>query len=131
MTRLTPRQTRELEVKLEAMRRESLGAAHENLLRVEEQPFSALAGEVPDFSDQATASSLIDFENEIARRNADAIRDLDAALLRIRERGFGTCVDCGDDIGFARLKAFPTARRCIACQGVHERTYAVGATPSL
>jgi DnaK suppressor protein len=131
MTRLTPRQTRQLETKLETMRSTSLGAAHENLLRAEEEPYVAIAGEVPDFSDQATATSLIDFENEIARRNADAIRDVDSALTRIHSRHYGKCLDCGDDIGFARLMAFPTAQRCIICQGLHERTYAVGATPSL
>jgi len=131
MTRLTVRQTRQLESKLEAMRTASLDVAHATFLRSGEEAFVALAGEVPDFSDQATATSLIDFEHEIARRNCDAIRDVDNALSRIRQRHFGQCIDCGDDIGFARLMAFPTAIRCVVCQGMHERTYAVGATPSL
>jgi RNA polymerase-binding transcription factor len=131
MTRLTSRQTRQLATKLETMRSTSLGLAHETLVRAEEDAFVTLAGEVPDFSDQATATSLIDFEHELARRNADAIRQVDDALSRIGSRRFGSCIDCGDDIGFARLMAFPTAQRCVTCQGLHERTYAVGATPSL
>ncbi|HET8672546.1 MAG TPA: TraR/DksA C4-type zinc finger protein [Thermoleophilaceae bacterium] len=28
----------------------------------------------------------------------------------------GTCTDCGDRISTARLKALPSAERCVACQ---------------
>jgi hypothetical protein len=28
----------------------------------------------------------------------------------------GTCVDCGDRIATARLKALPEAERCVSCQ---------------
>ena len=31
------------------------------------------------------------------------------------------CVECGSDIGAARLAAMPTARLCIDCQGDLER----------
>jgi hypothetical protein len=32
----------------------------------------------------------------------------------------GTCVDCGDRISPARLKALPDATRCVSCQRVVE-----------
>lgn len=37
------------------------------------------------------------------------------------EAGDGTCEACGDMIAPARLKAHPTARRCMDCQNKHEQ----------
>jgi hypothetical protein len=35
------------------------------------------------------------------------------------------------DIGFDRLMAYPTAKRCLVCQQQHDRAYAEEAHPSL
>lgn len=43
------------------------------------------------------------------------IRDIQQAMLRIDRGEYGTCAKCGGEIGLARLKALPTATRCIAC----------------
>jgi DnaK suppressor protein len=131
MTGLTTQQTRQLERHLQARRSSVLTEAHEELTQAAEQSYAEIAGEVPDFGDQATAASLTDYSNVIARRHVEAIREIEDALVRIRERGFGHCIECGAAIRFERLKAFPTARRCVSCQSMHERTFAVGATPSL
>lgn len=130
-TAITAPQLRQVERKLRAQRDILLAAARDELLHGEEQPFVAIAGEVPDVGDQATAAALTDFDNEIARRHDVAIREIEAALARIRTHEFGACPDCGADIGFERLMAFPTARRCVTCQGLHERTYASLATPTM
>ena len=53
------------------------------------------------------------------------------ALARLHGAGYGLCSDCEGEIGYARLKASPTATRCTACQTVRERTYAHAATPTL
>lgn len=39
-----------------------------------------------------------------------------AARLRIDDRTFGICIDCGESISRDRLLAMPTALRCMACQ---------------
>jgi len=44
-----------------------------------------------------------------------------AALLRLKEDGFGLCADCGEEIAFDRLKVEPWALRCVDCQGQFER----------
>jgi len=49
------------------------------------------------------------------------LTDVDAALARIREGTYGDCLDCGVAIAPARLRAYPTARRCIDCQGALEK----------
>jgi RNA polymerase-binding protein DksA len=131
MTRLTTQQTQWLERHLLAQRNSMLSEAHEELTRATERSYEAIAGEVPDFGDQATAASLADFDNAIARRHIEMVNAIDDALVRIRTRRFGRCVECDSPMEYARLKAFPTARRCVACQSLHERTFADGATPSL
>ncbi len=37
----------------------------------------------------------------------------------------------GGDIGFERLLAYPTAKRCFICQRQHEKTYVQEANPKL
>ena len=128
---MTAQRLRQLEHKLRAERDALLSAARRELVRGEEQQFASIAGEVPDVGDQATAAALTDFDNEIARRHDLAIRDIDEALARLQTGDFGSCPDCGGDIGFERLMAFPTATRCVTCQSLHERTYASLATPTM
>jgi len=50
-------------------------------------------------------------------------RALEAAQRRIGEGTCGICVDCGGEVGYARLLAEPDAARCIECQRRHEKTY--------
>jgi RNA polymerase-binding protein DksA len=49
-------------------------------------------------------------------RDAGELREVQAALLRVKDGTYGECVDCGIDIPYARLQANPSASRCIACQ---------------
>jgi RNA polymerase-binding transcription factor DksA len=46
---------------------------------------------------------------------------VDAALARMRDGTYGDCADCGIAIAPARLMAYPTARRCVGCQGAYEK----------
>jgi DnaK suppressor protein len=59
-------------------------------------------------------------ERDLAIRNADRdsalLRDVRASLRRIRDGGFGTCIDCECAISPKRLAAVPWAPRCIQCQ---------------
>lgn len=40
--------------------------------------------------------------------------------------GYGLCIDCGTDIPFARLRALPSALRCLACEEKFERSHSRG-----
>ncbi len=44
----------------------------------------------------------------------------EAALRRFEEAEYGECMECGEDVGFARLKARPETPFCIACQSRRE-----------
>lgn len=131
MKALNAKMIRQLEAQLKAQQAAMLEAVRAELLRGDQQSYATIAGEVPDVGDQAMAALMIDFDNEIARRHGEAMRAIDNALTRIKEPYFGICTDCGDDIGIARLMAFPTATRCVTCQGMREKTYAHGAIPTL
>jgi DnaK suppressor protein len=46
--------------------------------------------------------------------------EIEAALERLRKGTFGLCEACRGDIPVGRLRAIPTARRCLTCQGAEE-----------
>lgn len=48
-------------------------------------------------------------------RRAMAIRQIDAALIRMDEGEYGWCVECGEEISPKRLDSDPAAPRCSAC----------------
>ena len=52
---------------------------------------------------------------EIARRRANQVQGIDAALARIDEGAYGSCVTCGEDIAAKRLDLDPAAAVCIDC----------------
>ncbi len=90
-----------------------------------------LAGPAPDPGDSSVADMIADLDNSELLRDAQEIRELEAARERLAAGTYGLCEDCGRDIGFERLRAQPTARRCIECQSMHEKTFASPGAPSL
>lgn len=58
-------------------------------------------------------------EAEVAR-DVEEVRDLVAAGQRIEAGRYGLCTDCGRAIGYKRLDAYPSAKRCYGCQVAHE-----------
>lgn len=63
-----------------------------------------------------------------ARQLLSALADVEGALGRVATGSYGECIDCGDRIATARLKAYPAATRCVDCQEALERR---GAGPPL
>lgn len=100
-------------------------------LRSSEDRFAAIAGEVADAGDASTATEQADLRNAQIERDVLELRDIEAALERINDGTYGLCTRCGGDIAVARLRANPSAERCIACQAAYEKQFAGTATPSL
>jgi len=44
------------------------------------------------------------------------LREIEDALERLRERSYGTCMDCDVLVSRKRLEAVPWARYCVPCQ---------------
>jgi DnaK suppressor protein len=65
-------------------------------------------------------------DRELAIQNLDResglLRDLRAALRRIHDGTFGSCVQCESAISSKRLAAVPRASRCIQCQEAADGT---------
>ncbi|WAH37086.1 TraR/DksA C4-type zinc finger protein [Alicyclobacillus dauci] len=53
-------------------------------------------------------------------RDEAHLEDIELALRAFDKGTYGTCEDCGRDIGLERLTAMPTARLCIDCQARDE-----------
>ena len=64
-------------------------------------------------------------ERELAIRNLDReshlLRNVKAALRRIDDGSYGTCLHCEEDISPRRLEAVPWAAYCIRCQELADR----------
>ncbi len=90
-----------------------------------------LNNEPGDTGDESLANALADFNLAILDRHIDAMRDIEAALLRIKNGEYGICTECGDDVGFPRLMAYPTAKRCIVCQEQREKRYVQEGRPKM
>jgi DnaK suppressor protein len=109
-----------------------LGEVRDALEHSENQQYVELIDRVPaDIGDQSVGDALADLNLAIIDRHIQEIRDIDAARVRVKEGGFGICIDCSQEIEFARLRAYPTAKRCLVCQEHREKTYVHEGTPTL
>ena len=74
-------------------------------------------------SQAAAASQVFAQQRDLALRDrADhQLALVDAALARIEDGTFGSCVRCGQPIAPERLDALPWAPRCIDCQRLADR----------
>ena len=70
-----------------------------------------------------TASITLDREVDYSlEENANRqLRAIDAALERVEEGTYGTCIRCGEPIGVDRLDALPWATLCIEDKRKDER----------
>ena len=71
--------------------------------------------------DWAKADAERDLSIALEERESAELVAIDEALKRVADGSFGLCVDCGVEIGTARLHANPTAMRCVVCQEKREK----------
>ncbi len=117
---------------LKKRREELRDIIHRELTNSIQEDYTELAGMVHDAGDESFAELLRGINITTRARELEEIRDVEAALERIKNGIYGTCVDCNDSIALERLDAYPTAKRCINCQSRHEnRRGGRDATPSL
>ena len=127
----TTRQLGELKSRLEERHRQLRKEIREELLASDEEHYIDLAGQVHDLEEESVADLLVDLGLAIIDMHVNEIRDIEAALRRIHVGAYGVCIECDDDLEIDRLRAFPTAKRCLPCQANYERNHAGNRTPSL
>ncbi len=90
-----------------------------------------LNSEPGDSGDESMANELADINVATLDRHVRDMRDIETTFKRIKDQAFGECIDCGKGIPFNRLQAYPTAKRCIACQEKREKQFAQEPHPSI
>jgi len=68
-----------------------------------------------DSAEQAQERENDEVVDAIGNETAQSIKIIQAALGRIADGSYGSCKQCGEDIGQARLEAMPEATRCVNC----------------
>lgn len=66
-------------------------------------------------ADQGTENYQRELASQLKSIEADALREIDAALDRIAKGTYGICERCGEPIPLARLEVLPYARLCMKC----------------
>ena len=100
-------------------------AAIENLH--EETPGSLTddSGEESAYDNHLGDTATVTYDRELGytleENSEHVLADIDAALKRIDDGTYGTCANCGKQIGEERLEARPWATLCIDCQRERER----------
>lgn len=69
-----------------------------------------------DIADKASNAYTKEFLFHQSNDNRQILVLVDEALDRIKNGGYGVCVECQDEVQPKRLEAVPWARHCIECQ---------------
>ena len=67
-------------------------------------------------AETATATLGREIDYTLGENSGQVLAAIDAALKRIDEGIYGTCVSCGEQIRYERLEATPWASLCIDCK---------------
>jgi DnaK suppressor protein len=94
-----------------------------------EQP-AAASRAAGDAADLAAVRAHADVESQLIDQQLQEVEAIGRAVARLDSGVYGCCAECGEDIGWERLKVRPTALRCAPCQEAHERASS-GPSPRL
>lgn len=67
----------------------------------------------PDVSAYARAAAVLE---ELSGTELRELREVDAALQRLKNGSYGRCERCGAAIGRRRLRTIPEAHNCLECE---------------
>ena len=124
MTRaaLTSAERARLKAELEARRAKLRVEVKAQLTGSGDDRVVGLRNRIEESGDEwGVADGLAELDLAEVRHALTELTEVDAALARMREGTYGECADCGIAIAPARLAAYPTAQRCVSCQGAHEK----------
>ena len=102
--------------RLEEKLRQQQSQIERNMMTAVQQGRQTVADDAQDVADQAVSSyqkELLFTQGTSGHSQLGLIR---LALERLREGGYGDCINCGNTIGAKRLEALPWTPYCIDCQ---------------
>lgn len=107
---------RDIAARLRERRDELRALLHETCEVVPES-----APDILDFKDVAAGDHQALIDEVACAHAADELAQVVAALHRIDHGTYGDCMECGEPIAAARLRALPATAYCTDCQTMHER----------
>jgi len=131
MSHLTQQQLKQLKKKLDDLYEIVLREVHSELDVAGKQNLEGLNPGTGDAGDESVADLLADLGATLVDRQIQELREIEAARERMRDGTYGECTNCGSEIPFERLAAYPTAMRDVPCQTQYEKNYAHEGRPTL
>ena len=92
----------------------------DTLSRSQREASGDLSGYTLHMADIATDSYDREFSLGLASNAQQILYEIDEALKRVKEKGFGNCLLCEKPIPRKRLQVIPYASLCIECQSKEE-----------
>ena len=126
MSHLNDEQLAQLRQQIEQERTRLRQDIRDELTRTDDEQHATLAGQVHDAGEESVADMLTEINTAVLSNSIKALREVEAAQERLREGRYGCCEECGEDIPFARLQAYPEAKLCLADQERYEAAHPQG-----
>jgi RNA polymerase-binding protein DksA len=111
----------ELRAMLEAKRAEIV----DEIKRAREDSMTTDQTSFPEVGDLVSASVEKERAFEYGEAGVHALREINAALEKLKAGTYGICEICSRAIGIKRLKVMPSARLCIKCKSKEEASAGV------
>ncbi len=121
MSELTASERDGLAKKLSARKQMMRDEIRTGLAGLRDEKIEDILAGTSDAGDISTANLLTEVSNAEVARDTTELRDIVAAEARMDAGTYGICIDCAEPVPYARLEAYPTAKRCIRCQEIREQ----------
>jgi len=95
--------------------------SEDTLRKSQKEASGDISGYTYHMADVASDTYDREFSLGLASNERQSLYELDDALKRIEEGGFGICEECKSLIAKNRLKAVPFAKLCVKCQEKKEK----------
>jgi RNA polymerase-binding transcription factor DksA len=118
---LTPQQSALIERSLDLIEKGLREKIRETMSLPAGEGDGGAAGTVNDFGDEAAASTEQDLNHVLHERYLRELDGIEAVRHRLAAGQVNRCEDCGEEIAYERLLAYPFATRCIECQARREK----------
>src|SRR5215471_6703388 len=76
---------------------------------------------MPEEMDEAQRAAGRELAIHSLHQSTTVLKNVRAALSRLSDGSYGTCLHCDDNVSLKRLEAVPWAPYCIRCQGAADR----------
>jgi DnaK suppressor protein len=76
---------------------------------------------IQDLADKAASAYSKELNFSLSDTERNLLFQIDEAFNRIKDGSYGTCTNCGAEIGEKRLQAVPWTPFCIDCQELQEK----------